>query len=60
MMPSVYQDEFRWNLHNLVYRLESIETYNNLRPHLSLQYKTPNEVHRASVIEYQNNVKPVY
>ena len=39
---------------------ESIETYNNLRPHLSLQYKTPNEVHRASVIEYQNNVKPVY
>jgi putative transposase len=39
---------------------ESIETYNSLRPHLSLQYKTPNAVHRASVFEYQNNLKPVY
>ena len=39
---------------------ESIETYNSLRPHLSLQYKTPNAVHRASVIAYQNSQKPVY
>jgi putative transposase len=39
---------------------ESIETYNSLRPHLSLQYKTPNAMHRASVIAYQNNEKPVY
>lgn len=26
---------------------ESIKTYNQRRPHLSLQYKTPDEVHRA-------------
>lgn len=26
---------------------ESIRTYNQYRPHLSLKYKTPNEVHRA-------------
>ena len=26
---------------------ESINTYNQRRPHLSLQYKTPDEVHRA-------------
>ncbi|MCW2257216.1 transposase InsO family protein [Providencia alcalifaciens] len=26
---------------------ESIQLYNERRPHLSLNYKTPNEVHRA-------------
>lgn len=26
---------------------ESVEIYNTRRPHLSLQYKTPDEVHRA-------------
>ena len=26
---------------------ESINTYNQRRPHLSLQYKTPDEIHRA-------------
>ncbi|EJE2969911.1 transposase [Salmonella enterica] len=26
---------------------ESVEIYNTQRPHLSLQYKTPDEVHRA-------------
>lgn len=39
---------------------ESINTYNNLRPHLSLQYKTPNAVHRASVFEFKNREKLVY
>lgn len=29
---------------------QSIETYNNKRPHLSLNYKTPNEVHKKSLI----------
>ena len=28
---------------------ESIRAYNQLRPHLSLQYKTPDEVHRAFI-----------
>lgn len=28
---------------------ESVEIYNQERPHLALQYKTPDEVHRASV-----------
>ncbi|MGN4047633.1 integrase core domain-containing protein, partial [Pseudomonas sp. SM4] len=26
---------------------ESVQIYNNERPHLSLKYKTPNAVHRA-------------
>ncbi|WP_261460393.1 integrase core domain-containing protein, partial [Serratia entomophila] len=26
---------------------QSVEIYNTRRPHLSLQYKTPDEVHRA-------------
>ncbi|RUL08867.1 hypothetical protein ELP66_13730 [Proteus mirabilis] len=26
---------------------ESIQLYNKKRPHLALNYKTPNEVHRA-------------
>lgn len=26
---------------------ESVKIYNTRRPHLSLQYKTPDEVHRA-------------
>ncbi|WP_216071411.1 integrase core domain-containing protein [Acinetobacter proteolyticus] len=28
---------------------ESIEIYNSRRPHLSLKYKTPNEMHQAFV-----------
>lgn len=28
---------------------ESVQIYNQCRPHLALQYKTPDEVHRASV-----------
>ncbi|WP_151803085.1 integrase core domain-containing protein, partial [Acinetobacter guillouiae] len=28
---------------------ESIEIYNVRRPHMSLKYKTPDEVHRAFV-----------
>lgn len=39
---------------------ESIDTYNTLRPHLSLQYKTPDAVHRASVIAFKNRENPVY
>ncbi len=31
---------------------ESIEAYNSLRPHLSLEYKTPNAVHQASISEF--------
>ena len=27
--------------------MESVEIYNTRRPHLSLKYKTPDEVHRA-------------
>ncbi|WP_424837205.1 integrase core domain-containing protein, partial [Serratia inhibens] len=26
---------------------QSVDIYNTRRPHLSLQYKTPDEVHRA-------------
>ncbi|WP_157909356.1 integrase core domain-containing protein [Acinetobacter piscicola] len=29
--------------------VESIEAYNTMRPHLSLQYKTPDVVHQASI-----------
>ena len=29
---------------------EAVFMYNNLRPHLSLNYKTPNEVHKKSLI----------
>lgn len=32
---------------------ESIETYNHLRPHLSLGMKTPNEVHKKASREFQ-------
>uniref|UniRef100_UPI00048D39C1 integrase core domain-containing protein n=1 Tax=Shewanella waksmanii TaxID=213783 RepID=UPI00048D39C1 len=32
---------------------ESIEIYNQLRPHLSLGMKTPNEVHEKASWEYQ-------
>ena len=28
---------------------QSIDIYNNERPHLALQYKTPDAVHRASL-----------
>ncbi|MBN3563166.1 integrase core domain-containing protein, partial [Aliamphritea spongicola] len=28
---------------------ESVRMYNQRRPHLSLEYKTPDEVHRAFV-----------
>lgn len=31
---------------------ESIEAYNSLRPHLSLEYKTPDAVHQASISEF--------
>ena len=30
---------------------ESIDIYNNRRPHLSLKYKTPGEIHRAFLTE---------
>lgn len=36
---------------------ESIQIYNERRPHLSLNYKTPNEVHRAF---YTRNVVSLY
>lgn len=39
---------------------ESIEIYNTLRPHLSLQYKTPDAVHRASLQTVQSDPKQVY
>ncbi|MGP1851304.1 integrase core domain-containing protein, partial [Shewanella frigidimarina] len=32
---------------------ESIRTYNELRPHLSLGMKTPNEVHEKASREFQ-------
>lgn len=37
-------------LDNLV--IESIRIYNNDRPHLSLEMKTPNEVYKKSCEEY--------
>lgn len=33
---------------------ESIEAYNSIRPHLSLEYKTPDAVHRASISKFRN------
>lgn len=33
---------------------ESIEAYNSVRPHLSLEYKTPDAVHRASINKFRN------
>ncbi len=33
---------------------ESIAAYNSLRPHLSLEYKTPDAVHRASINQSKN------
>jgi len=33
---------------------ESIESYNSLRPHQSLKYKTPDAVHRASISKFRN------
>jgi putative transposase len=33
---------------------ESIEAYNSLRPHLSLEYKTPDAVHRASINKFRS------
>lgn len=35
---------------------ESINIYNNRRPHLSLKYKTPDEVHRAFLTEKSVNL----
>lgn len=34
---------------------ESVDIYNSERPHLSLQLKTPDEVHRASITTYRLN-----
>lgn len=36
---------------------ESIYIYNHERPHLALEYKTPDAVHQASLITYLNKVK---
>jgi putative transposase len=36
---------------------ESIEAYNSIRPHLSLEYKTPDAVHRASIDEFRNRAQ---
>lgn len=36
---------------------ESIEVYNSIRPHLSLEYRTPNAVHRASIDEFRNRTQ---
>ncbi len=38
---------------------ESIEAYNSLRPHLSLEYKTPDAVHQASISEFRNEIQSV-
>jgi putative transposase len=38
---------------------ESIEAYNSLRPHLSLEYKTPDAVHRASISKFRNRTEVV-
>lgn len=35
---------------------ESINIYNHERPHLALQYKTPDAVHQASLTAYLNRV----
>lgn len=36
---------------------ESIESYNSIRPHQSLKYKTPDAVHRASIDEFRNRAQ---
>lgn len=36
---------------------ESIEAYNSIRPHLSLEYKTPDAVHQASVNEFRDRTQ---
>lgn len=36
---------------------ESIEAYNSIRPHLSLEYKTPDAVHRASINEFKDRTQ---
>ena len=33
---------------------ESVQIYNHKRPHTSLKYKTPDEVHRASLEEIKS------
>ncbi len=38
---------------------ESVAIYNLERPHFSLQLKTPDEVHRASLAEVRQPVNPV-
>jgi putative transposase len=37
---------------------ESVAIYNTERPHFSLQLKTPDEVHRASLAEIRQPVNP--
>ncbi|MFZ2389078.1 MAG: integrase core domain-containing protein, partial [Polaromonas sp.] len=37
---------------------ESIDIYNQERPHLSLQLKTPDEVHRASLADSRHPPNP--
>jgi putative transposase len=33
---------------------ESVQIYNHKRPHTSLKYKTPDEVHRASLVGFKS------
>jgi putative transposase len=38
---------------------ESIAAYNSLRPHMSLEYKTPDAVHQASISKFRNRTEVV-
>ena len=38
---------------------ETVSIYNGERPHLSLQLKTPDEVHRASLVTHSGRRKTV-
>lgn len=56
-MNGILKMEFLFNKHTDYESLnksvkESINTYNTLRPHLSLVYQTPQSVHKKSLAEY--------
>lgn len=58
----ILKQEFLINKCNTVEELEqlvkeSIDTYNNKRPHLSLNFKTPNFIHEKTLEEYSQGLK---
>ena len=51
----ILKQEFLLNLEQACMIIaESIEAYNSIRLHLSLKYKTPDAVHRASISKFKN------